>query len=90
MKGTQNIFNTKDITTQRLVGVENQIRNLNFTLVPFFLKGRLRTDRTAPADSNDIETPDLLYDWVIKDDYAYLVVDDAGGLKWRRITLDVF
>lgn len=90
MKGTQNIFNTANIATQRIVGLENQVRNLNFTLVPFFLKGRLRTDRTAPANSNDIQTPDLLYDWVIKDDYAYIVVDDAGDLKWRRFALGVF
>lgn len=90
MKGTYNIFNKSELGAQRIVLLENQVRNLNTSLVPFFLKGRLRTDRTAPVDSNDIQTPDLLYDWVIKDDYAYLVIDDSGDLKWRRITLDVF
>jgi hypothetical protein len=90
MKGNQNIFNTADQIAQRIALLENQMRNLNTGLGAFFLKGRLRSDRTAPTSSADVQTPDLLYDWVLKDDYVYIVIDDAGALAWRRITAAAF
>ncbi len=75
---------------QRIALLENQIRNLNSALKAFFVAGRLRTDRAAPTSSADIETPDQLYDRVLKDDYEYVVINDAGSLAWRRITLASF
>ncbi len=90
MQGKLNIFNTSDQMAQRIVLLENQMRNLSSILAAFFIKGRLRTDRTAPTSSADVETPDLLYDWVIKDDYMYLLIDDAGSLAWRRVAVGAF
>lgn len=84
------IVNPIDQTQQRITNLENKVRILNNTLAAFFLKGRLRTDRTAPVDSDDVQTPDLLYDRVVKDDYEYILIDDAGMLKWRRISVSMF
>lgn len=75
---------------QRIALLENQVRLLNNTLKPFFVQGRLRTDRTVPVDSDDIQPPDQLYDWIVKDDYIYTVVIETGALKWRQIEQRVF
>ncbi len=90
MKGTQNIFNSPDMISQRIALLENQQRNLNNTLPAFFLKGRLRTDRTAPANSADVETPDQLYDLVYTTTFAYVLIDNSGALAWRRIIMSAF
>lgn len=90
MKGTLNVFNKKDLNFQRIVNLENQMRNLNFTLASQFLKGRLRIDRSAPATSADVQTPDLLYDVVYTPTYTYILIDNAGALAWRRIAMGAF
>lgn len=83
-------FNSNDQTQERIVNLENKLKILNNTLAAFFLKGRLRTDRTAPINSADVQTPDLLYDRVVKDDYEYILIDNAGTLEWRRLTASIF
>jgi hypothetical protein len=91
MKNMNNLpFNPQDRTQERIVDLENKLKTLNSTLTAFFLKGRLRTDRTAPTSSADVQTPDLLYDRVIKDDYEYILIDNAGTLEWRRLTASIF
>lgn len=83
-------INDKAELEQRIIYLEDQVRNLTQTLNAYFIKGRLRTDRTAPVDSDDIQTPDKLYDRILLDDYEYTVINDAGALKWRRVTNSVF
>lgn len=91
MKNTYNsTFNNDENTQQRIVALENQMRNLPNTIASGFIKGRLRTDRPAPTSSADVQTPDLLYDRVVKDDYEYILIDNAGVLEWRRLTASVF
>jgi hypothetical protein len=83
-------YNTPDQFSQRIALLENQMRILNNTLAAFFVKGRLRTDRTAPTSSADVQTPDKLYDRVVKNDYEYILIDNAGTLEWRRLTASTF
>jgi hypothetical protein len=85
-----NVFNNPDQIIQRIVALENQINDLNQTLNNIFVKGCLRTDRTAPTSSADVQTPDRLYDRVLKNDYEYILIDNAGALAWRRIAISVF
>jgi hypothetical protein len=83
-------YNTPDQFSQRIALLENQMRILNNTLAAFFIKGRLRTDRVAPTSSADVQTPDKLYDRVVKNDYEYILIDNAGTLEWRRLTASIF
>ena len=83
-------FNPSYQLQQRVVLLENQLRILNNTLQRYFVAGRLRTDRTAPVDSNDVQPPDQLYDRVLTADYEYILINDANDLKWRRIALNTF
>jgi hypothetical protein len=83
-------FNLSSQVEQRLVSLENDVRNLNNTLVQYFLKGRLRTDRTAPANSADVQTPDRLYDRVTDTSYEYILINNAGTLEWVRIAISTF
>jgi hypothetical protein len=83
-------FNPTAQFEQRLVFLEDEIRNLNNTLARYFLKGRLRTDRTAPTSSSDVQSPDKLYDRVVDTSGEYLLIDNAGTLQWRKITISVF
>lgn len=85
-----NTFNTPDQAEQRLVFLENQNRTLNFTLKPYFLQGRLRTDRTSPTSSADVQPPDQLYDRVVDASYEYILINNSGTLEWRRVAISVF
>lgn len=62
-----------------------EISNLNTR----FLRGRLRTDRTTPSANTDVNSTDKEGDVVRTATYEYVVVNDAGTLKWARFALDV-
>lgn len=80
-----------DYIDQRITLLEDRVRNQNQVLNGFFVKGRLRTNRPIPVDSNDIiDGFDLLYDRVLTDSYEYIVINDSGALKWRRVGLSTF
>lgn len=83
-------FNSDNQLERRVNELERQSRNLNNTLQAFFVQGRLRTDRTAPTSSTDIQSSDQLYDVVLKNNYEYVVIDNAGVLEWRRVALSTF
>ncbi len=83
-------FNPPEQFEQRLVFLENAMRNLTNTLPKYFLKGRLRTDRTTPTSSADVQPPDQIYDRVVDTTGEYLLIDNAGALEWRMITISVF
>lgn len=78
------------ILEERLKRVEQQLNFLNNTLSGYFVLGRLRTDRTAPASSSDVQSLDLLYDIVRDTNYTYVLINNAGTLAWRRITMSSF
>jgi hypothetical protein len=84
------VFNLPNEIEQRLVFLENQLRIINKLLQPYFLQGRLRTDRSVPANSTDVFDPDRLYDRVVTPDYEYFLIDNAGALEWRRVAITVF
>lgn len=86
----QTSYNTSDQFSQRIALLENNMRILNNTLAAYFVLGRLRTDRTAPANSADVQTPDQLYDRVVTDAYEYILINNAGSLEWRRLTASSF
>lgn len=83
-------FNSPQEALRRIILLEAQVRNLSKTLNSFFVKGRLRTDRTAPANSADVQGPDALYDRVLTKDFEYVLINNAGSLAWRQITLNSF
>lgn len=62
-----------------------EIDNLNNRLVA----GRLRTDRIVPTSNADVVGVDMEGDIVRSAAYEYIVVNDAGTLKWARHALDV-
>ena len=63
-----------------------EIKNLNTR----FVRGRLRTDRTTPSANSDIAAGvDKEGDVVRTATYQYIVVNDAGTLKWARHAIDV-
>jgi hypothetical protein len=66
---------------------QEDVREFN-NLSGQFFKGRHRTDRVAPTAHNDVQSPDLLGDWVLTSAYLYVVVNDSGTLKWGRTALD--
>lgn len=73
---------------ERVKRLEENFDNLSRTLP--FIKGRLRIDRAAPTTSNDVQSPDKIYDIVVKNDYQYILINNSGVLQWRRITLSSF
>jgi hypothetical protein len=83
-------FNPPSEIEQRVVFLENQLRIINKLLQPYFLQGRLRTDRSAPANSGDVFDSDKLYDRVVDANYEYFLIDNAGTLEWRRVAITVF
>lgn len=62
-----------------------EIRNLNNQLV----QGRLRNDRPVPTSHSDVTVTDKEGDIVRSATYEYLLVNDAGTLKWGRHAIDV-
>jgi len=81
--GAQNI-------EERVKRLEQRVNNIKDDLTSFFVLGRLRIDRGAPANSNDTTSLDLLYDVIIDKDYAYYLINNAGSLEWRRTALSSF
>ncbi len=87
----QYTFNKPEQFEQRLVDLENQVRDLNKVLQSFFLQGRLRTDRAAPTNSADIAPGiDKLYDRVVTTTYEYILLNNAGTLQWERVGISTF
>lgn len=78
------------VIEERLKRVEQQLEFINNTLSSVFVRGRLRTDRTAPADSADVMPLDAQYDIVRTANYEYILVDNSGTLEWRRVTYNSF
>lgn len=67
-------------------GDASEIANLNTRLV----RGRFRTDRATPSSHTDVTAGiDREGDIVRTGAYEYIVVNDAGTLKWARQALDV-
>ncbi len=54
-----------------------------------FVRGRLRTDRAAPSANTNVVGGDKEGDVVRTATYQYIVVNDAGTLKWARHAIDV-
>lgn len=75
---------------RRLERLENDFRNLNSFLTPYFLIGRLRTDRKIPTSSSDVFPSDLIYDRIVTDGFEYILINNAGVLEWRQIALNSF
>lgn len=83
-------FNQSYQVEQRIVFLENQVRDLNKTLQRFFLQGRLRTDRAAPTSKTDVQPPDKLYDRVVTPTYEYVLINNSTVLEWRRVSISTF
>jgi hypothetical protein len=87
---TLSTFDTLDEALRRIALVEQQVRNLSRSLQAFYVQGRLRTDRTVPANSADVQAQDLLYDRVLSPSLEYILINNSGTLAWRTITLSSF
>lgn len=74
----------RGISIQRTDDVK-EINNLNTQ----YVQGRLRTDRAAPSSHSDVTATDQLGDIVRTGSFEYIVVNDAGTLKWSRVALNV-
>jgi len=83
-------FNRPEEALRRVILLENQLRILPTSGQAFFVQGRLRTDRTAPANSADVQAQDLLYDRVLTPTFEYILINDSGTLAWRQSTLSSF
>jgi len=82
-------FNIKDLE-QRVRRLEQKLFNLKDDFSSLFVLGRLRTDRIAPTNSNDVNSLDLLYDIVIDANNIYYLINDSGSLAWRTVTINSF
>jgi hypothetical protein len=83
------MIDTQDLD-RRISRLENRIRNINDDLSSVFVLGRLRVDRTAPINSSDVNTLDLLYDVYIDETNIYYLINSSGTLEWRLIALSSF
>lgn len=81
---------TTNVIEERLKRVEQQLEFINNTLSSVFVLGRLRIDRSAPANSADVLTLDAQYDIVRDADYEYILINNGGTLEWRRISYSSF
>ena len=75
---------------ERIKRLEQQFEYISPTLDALYVKGRLRLDRMAPANSTDVNTFDILYDIVRDQDYEYVLISTGATLEWRRITMSAF
>jgi hypothetical protein len=76
---------------RRIAYLEDQILNLTNSLNALYQLGRTNTVRVAPANSADVVAGfDLLYDRVLTNSAEYILIDNAGTLEWRSVTLNVF
>jgi hypothetical protein len=88
---TLSAFNTLEEAIRRITLLEQQMRNLTRSLKPYYLQGRLRTDRPIPASSADVNPSlDLLYDRVLSPSLEYILINNSGTLAWRTVTLSSF
>lgn len=78
------------VEEERLKRVEEQVRALEVLAANSAILGRLRTDRTSPTSSTDVQPPDLEYDMVRDDSYQYVLVNNAGTLNWLRWSYSTF
>lgn len=79
-----------DDIIRRIERIENDLDQLNDLLRPYFIMGRLRTDRMAPISSSDFNENDLIYDRVVTPTYEYILVNNSGSLNWVRIAASTF
>lgn len=78
------------VIEERLKRVEQELEFINNVLSTVFVRGRLRTDRSAPANSTDVLPLDAQYDIVRTANYEYILINDSGTLEWRRVTYNSF
>ena len=80
-----------EILETRLRRVEEELLSLRNQLANTYCLGRLRTDRsTGPANSADVNSTDKLYDVIRDTSFEYVLINDTGNLRWRRITYAAF
>lgn len=87
---TDNTIIGSQNTEERIRRIEQRVNNTKDDLTSFFVLGRLRVDRVAPTNSADVQNQDILYDVVLKNDYIYYLINNAGSLEWRRVGLNIF
>lgn len=78
---------------QRIALLEDQVRQLTNTIIlkDSFIAGRLRTDRTPPTTSSDVQTPDRFNDQVFMSNYLFICnTDNSDNLQWVNIPLNTF
>lgn len=83
-------FNNADEAIRRIAVIESQMRILSQSLQAFYIQGRLRADRVVPTSSADVQAQDAIYDRVLSPTFEYVLLNNAGTLAWRRITLNAF
>lgn len=88
--------NPTDQYERRIISLENEVRNLSISLSRYYLSGRLRVDRTAPADSDAVTAGiDFLYDRIVTSSYEYILIpitqmDLSIKAQWVRIGVSTF
>ncbi len=79
-----------DYILTRINRIQNDLDATLSNLDATYVKGRLRFDRPAPANSTDVNDTDLLYDRVVTATYEYILINNAGTLNWVRSALSTF
>ena len=88
---TNETFNNPDEAMRRIAFLEDQLLNLTNTLNGLYQLGRTNTQRAVPANSADVVAGfDLLYDRILTATNEYILIDNAGTLEWRLISLSSF
>lgn len=73
-------------TVIRFIVKERVFDVQDFTNLPqIFMSGR--KVGKIPSSSNDVSAEDRIGDFNTDKDYLYIVVEDTGNAKWRRIAL---
>ena len=69
---------------------QQDISDLKRTLRPYYVQGRMRTDRTVPATSTEVVGGDQIYDLIFDGDAGagYVVANVGGTLKWGEFTIN--
>jgi hypothetical protein len=79
-----------DYILTRINRIQNDLDATLSNLDATYVKGRLRFDRPAPANSADVNDTDLLYDRVLTVTFEYILINNAGTLNWVRSALSTF
>lgn len=82
--------NTSNDLQRKVEKVADDLETLTISLKSQYMRGRIRTDRTAPINSSDVQTPDKIYDVVYTATDMYVLINNSGTLAWRNISLGVF